>query len=219
MPSTVQALIEAAYSRSTANDPGKLAIDLELIGRLDRTYQRMYAELAVASGDNNLTSTVLTFSGTPASAALPTDVIDVVRVEVTSTGAKGYLIPASEKDRAWHLAPAVYRQGSALISRGKAGDPVFGTQLTAYILDAPTALTSLASVLDPRWLHRYDSILIDDLALYLSDKDVNRNPADYQNLRTDLTDAMNAFNALVSNSNSAKETPHNGRTSAASQTK
>jgi hypothetical protein len=148
---------------------------------------------------------------------LPTDVIDVVRVE--TAGSKVYLIPAYEKDRAWHLAPAVYRQGTSIISRGKAGDPTAGTVLTAYILDAPAALTALTSTLDVRWPHRFDSILIDDLALYLSDKDVDRNPADYANLRTDLTDAIAAFNALVSNSNSAKETPHEGRTSAGQQTK
>jgi len=214
---TVQQLIEAAYSRSTANDPGKLAQDPELWQRLDRTYQRMYAELAVASGDNCLSITTLTLGGSPATAALPTDVIDVVRVE--NSGAKVNLIPASEKDRAWHLAPAVYRQGTSIISRGKAGDPTAGTVLTAFILDAPAALTALTSTLDVRWPHRYDSILIDDLALYLSDKDVDRNPADYGNLRTDLSDAMQAFNALVSNSNSAKETPHDGRTSTGGQTK
>jgi hypothetical protein len=217
MPATVQQLIEAAYSRSTANDPGKLGQDPELWERLDRTYQRMYAELAVASGDNCLSTTTLTLGGSPATAALPADVIDVVRVE--SAGAKVNLIPAYEKDRAWHLAPAVYRQGTSIISRGKTGDPIAGTVLTVFVLDAPAALTALASTLDPRWPHRFDSILIDDLALYLSDKDVDRNPADYQNLRTDLTDAMNAFNALVSNSNSAKETPHDGRTSAGQQTK
>jgi len=217
MPTSCQQIIEAAYSRSTANDPGKLATDLELIGRLDRTYQRMYAELAVASGDNCLSTTTLTLGGSPATATLPTDVIDVTRVEIA--GSKVYLIPAYEKDRAWHLAPAVYRQGTSIISRGKTGDPTAGTILTVFILDAPAALTSLASTLDVRWPHRFDSILIDDLALYLSDKDVDRNPADYANLRTDLSDSTTAFNALVSNSNSAKETPHDGRTSAAQQTK
>lgn len=217
MSATAQQLIEAAYARSTANDAGKLATDAELIGQLDRTYQRLYALLAVAAGDNALTSVALSPSGSPASAALPTDVIDVVRVERASDGAKVNLIPAAEKDRAWHLAPAVYRQGQSLISRGKTGDPVGGTALTAYVLDAPASLTSLNSTLDPRWPHRFDSLLVLDLALYLADKDDARNPADYQELRGDFKDEMAVFDALVGNSNSAKETPHLGRSVASGQ--
>lgn len=217
MPSTCQQLIEAAYSRSTANDAGKLATDLELIGELDRTYQRFYAELAIASGDNALSTSALTLAGTPATATLPTDVIDVVRVEKATDGSKVYLIPASEKDRAWHLSPAVYRQGTTLVSRNRVGDPVSGMVLTTYVLDAPAALTALGSTLDPRWPHRFDSLLVLDLALYLSDKDVDRNPQDYTELRTEYRDELAAFASLVGNSNSAKETPHAGRSVASGQ--
>lgn len=210
MATTVQQIIEAAYARSTANDPGKLAQDAELIGQLDRTYQRLYAELAVASGDNALSKVTLTLTGSPANAILPTDVIDLVRVESVS-GGKINLIPAYEKDRPWHLSPAVYRQGTSVISRGNAGDPLSGSSIVALVLDAPTSLTTLASVLDTRWPHRFDSLLILDLALYLSDKDVGRSPADYVNLRTDLKDELAAFASLLENTNSAKETPHAGR--------
>lgn len=219
MGATVQQIIEAAYSHSTANDPGKLATDAELYNHLDRTYQRLYAELAVASGDNCLSTASLTLGGAPPTATLPVDVIDVVRIERASDSSKVYLIPAYEKDRSWHLSPAVYRQGTSIISRNKANDPIAGTVLNAYILDAPVALAALGTTLDARWPHRFDSLLILDLALYLSDKDVDRSPADYANLTADFTSQMTAFNTLVGNSNSAKETPHNGRTSAGQQTK
>lgn len=217
MTTSVQQILEAAYSHSTANDPGKLATDLELIGELDRTYQRLYAELAIASGDNALSASALTLAGSPASATLPTDVIDVLRVEKATDGSKVYLIPASEKDRAWHLSPAVYRQGTTLVSRNRAGDPVSGQVLSAYVLDAPAALTTLSDTLDPRWPHRLDSLLVLDLALYLSDKDVDRNPQDYTALRTEYRDELAAFASLVGNSNSAKETPHVGRSVASGQ--
>lgn len=215
MSTTAQQVIEAAYARSTANDAGKLATDTELIAHLDRTFQRYFAMAAVASGDTFLSATPVVLTGSPASASLPTDVIDLPRVELASTGAKVNLIPAVEKDRAWHLSPAVYRRGQTLVSRGQAGDPGSGVTLTAYVLDAPASLTALTSTLDARWPHRFDSLLILDLACYLSDKDVDRDPKDYADLTAALKDELTAFDLLLQNMNSAKETPHVGRSVAA----
>jgi hypothetical protein len=204
---TAQSLIESAYSRSTSNDAGKLAGDGELLLHLNRKYQSLYAIMAAFGGDNSLASTVLNFLGAPqAVAALPADVIDIIRLE-QSNGAKAYLIPANEKDRSWHLAPSMYRQGNSIISRGLAGDPVNGTSIILYHLDAPAALSALASSVDTRFPVRYEEILVLDLAIYLSVKDEGRSEKEYKQLKDEYADAMAAFNLLVRGSNSAKERP------------
>src|SRR3954468_23955036 len=79
--STAQQLIEAGYSRSTANDAGKLASDGELLLHLNRKYQSLYAIMALEGGDNALTRTTIALAGAPPAAALPADVIDIKRVE------------------------------------------------------------------------------------------------------------------------------------------
>jgi hypothetical protein len=204
--STAQSLIEAGYARSVANDAGKLASDGELLLHLNRKYQSLYAIMALAGGDNALAKTVLVFGGVPASAVLPVDLIDIKRIE-RPDGSKVYLIPADEKDRSWHLAPAVYRQGGSLISRGNTGDLVAAESVNVFHLDAPAALSALVSVTDARFPVRYEDILVLDLAIYLSTKDEGRSETEYKQLKDEYADAMAMFNALVRGSNTALERP------------
>lgn len=203
---TVQQLIEAGYARSTANDPGKLGGDLELIAFLNRRYQLRFALLASASGDNMLAKTSLALAGAPAALVLPGDLIDLIRVENTA-GAKVHVIPADEKGRSWHLTPAVYRQGLSLVSLMRSGDPGIASALTLFYLDAPTALTLLASALDARYPARWEGLLINDLALYLSTKDEGRSEGEYKELATEIAKDEQAFNLLVYGSATAKERP------------
>lgn len=206
MPSTAQALIEAGYARSTANDAGKLASDGELLLHVNRKYQSLYAIMALAGGDNALAKTTLVLAGSPPSVALPADIIDIKRLEQL-LGGKAYLVPADEKDRSWHLAPAFYRQGNSLVSLARSGDLAAGQSVVVYHLDSPVALTTLASVTDARFPTRYEDILVLDLAIYLSTKDENRSETEYKQLKDELADAMKMFNALVRGSNTAKDRP------------
>jgi hypothetical protein len=208
---TAQQLIESAYSRSTGNDPGKLAGDLELVAYLNRRYQLRFALLAAASGDNMLAKAALVMAGAPALAALPADLIDVVRAE-NSGGGKVRIVPADEKDRSWHIAPAVFRQGMSLVSLMRSGDPGVGYALTLFYLDAPTALTVLASALDSRYPARFEGLLITDLSLYLSSKDEGRDEGEYKELLGEAAAEEKAFNLLVYGSASAKERPSPAQT-------
>lgn len=203
---SVQAIIEAAYSRSTANDPGKLAGDSELIAYLNRRYQLRFALLAAASGDNMLAKTSIALVGSPAALALPADMIDLIRVE-NASGAKVHVVPSDEKDRSWHLTPAVYRQGQSLVSLMRASDPGIASVLTLFYLDAPAALTLLASALDARYPARFENLLIVDLALYLSSKDAGRDGGEYEELQGEMAGEEKAFNLLVYGSATAKERP------------
>lgn len=192
---TVQTLIEGGYNRSGANNPGKLAVDGELIAHLNRVYQRAWSLIARARPDEFSAETDLAaLVGVPPSASLPANIIDVLAVE-DSSGEPVNVIPLTEKWRSWHLAPAVYRQGSSLVSRNAANDPVAGDVLTLQILDAPTALTAMASVLDGRWPARHEQLLVDYVACYLSVKDDGRSMADHQKLMGELAQDVAAFAA------------------------
>ena len=203
---TAQQIIEAGYLRSTLNDPGKLAIDAELIAYLNRRYQLRFALLAAASGDNMLASALLNLAGSPAAAALPADIIDIIRVK-NAAGATVHVIPADESERSWHVAPCVFRQGLSLVSRMKTGDPGVGSTLTLFHLDAPAALTALASALDARYPARWENLLINDIAVYLSVKDDGRDENEYKQLELEVEKDERAFNLLVYGSATAKERP------------
>jgi hypothetical protein len=193
----VQDFIEAAYASSTANDPGKLSVDLELINHINRTFQLRYALWSKAVGDTaSDTPLVLTFSGTPPTVSLPTDLIGIDRFEIAGT--KGYLIPIAEKERGWHLAPSIYRQGLSLVSRGQTGDPVNGTVMTLWIDDTPATLSSLSSVIDIRFPVRFHNLLILDLALYLDSKDEGRDPAEHQKLLDAYQGDQAMFESILS---------------------
>lgn len=210
MPATAQQLIEAAYSRSTANDPGKLATDGELLGILNRVYQAYYALMAAAAPDRAMArSALVALAGSPAATTLPTDVIDLRRVE-NAAGAKVNVIPVEEKDRGWHLAPAVYRQGGSLISRGQAGDPIATDVLTLWHLDAPTALTTLASTIDARYPARFEELLVVELAMYLATKDSGRDAGEFAALKTFRDMQVEAFFRLSGLSMTALQSPHGG---------
>lgn len=195
MATTVQVLIEGGYNRSTANDPGKLAVDDELIAHVNRVYQRAWALVARARPDEFGVDVDLTaLSGTPPATALPANTIAVVDLR-DADGAVVNVIPVTERTRLWHQPPCVYRLGASLVTRNQANDPIAGDVLTLTHLDAPTALTALASTLDTRWPVRHDQLLVDWIAVYLSVKDDGRSQAEHAKLLGELSQDASAFAA------------------------
>src|SRR3954469_21270592 len=100
MTTSVQQIIEASYSRSTANDPGKLATDGELLGVANRIYQALFALAAAAAPERFLSKTTCALTGSPASGTLSADIIDIRRVH-TPGGVKVNVIPVEELERGW----------------------------------------------------------------------------------------------------------------------
>lgn len=216
--STAQSLIESAFARSTASDAGKLSTDLEMINHLNRKFQSLFARYAASSGDNSLAKSTLVWAGgPPATVALPTDIVDIVKLETAASG-RVYLIPARERDRTWHLAPACFRVGNTLMSRGAlagvygaAADPVAADVTTIYYKDAPATLSALSSTLDTRFPVRFEMLLIIDMALYLSQKDEGRQPSAMQALQAELAREEAAFALAVGESNTGRESAHTGQ--------
>lgn len=205
MATSVLTLCQAAIRNSTANDAGTLATDSELIGQLNRDYQTRYALWALAAGDDALGRATLTMSGSPLSVTLPTGAISLVRIELASDGSQVNLIPVNEKDRSWHLAPAVYREGNVLRSRGQSGDPQVGAQLLVFHDDAPVDLTTLTDTLDTRFPARFEDLLVLGLALYLDSKDTGRDPTQHAALAERFQRADAVFQAVVDKTDAARQ--------------
>lgn len=202
-----QAWLEAAWNRSASNDAGKLAVDAELLDHLNRLYQRFYALFAKARPDEAGSQTTVLLVGTPATATLAADLIAISAAR-NGLGAKVHLIPASEAERLWHMAPAVLRRGNTLVSRGLAGDPLVGDVLTVEQLDAPPALTALGSVVDARFPTRHHQLVIDGLALYLDTKDDGRSADAHGKVMAEFGQALAAFMAEYDLSPDALEWAH-----------
>lgn len=206
---TAQDFIEAALVRSSANDPGKLATDGELINHGSRVLARLFSLFARARPDEAQSQSAVTLAAAPPSAALPADLIDLRRVQ-NAVGAKVHLIPATELERTWHLAPAVYRVGNTLTSRAKTGDPIAGDTLTLFLLDQPAALSALASVVDPRFPMRHHQLVIDLIAIYLDTKDTGRDAIAHEKLVAEFNEAKEAFMLEFNLGPSALEWLHEG---------
>lgn len=186
--------ISAAYLRSSANDPGRLALDPELLGHLDRVYQRAWALFGRARPEEASTTTTLSLSGSPPSAALPANFVDILSL-MNEDGETVNDIPLRERNRLWHASPCVYRRGMTLYSRAEAGDPLAGDDLAMQYVDSPTALTTISVAIDPRFPVRHHQFVIDLLAVYLSVKDAGRDANEHKKLLGDLQLSASAFQA------------------------
>jgi len=210
---TVQTIYEGAIARSTANDPGKLVTDGEAVGVLDRIFQCLYAIAAMGDPSRFLAKTNLAALSSLA-ATLPVDTIEIRRITSVSgsitAGAKIRLIPAEEVDYTTiHLAPAVYRQGASIVSRGGAGDPANGDVLAVTHIDAPTTLSALGTTIDARFPARYHELLVLHLAIYMATKDVGaRQSAETQALITERKMYLEMFLQLCNLTPAALQTPH-----------
>ncbi len=209
---TAQQIIEAAYSRSTANDPGKLATDGELLLVANRIYQLLYALKAVSSPEQHTVAANLTLVASVAT--IPTDSIDIRRVEgltgTVTAGSKINIIPLEEKDRSWHLAPRMYRTGLSLTSLAGAGDPGATDQIKVFHIDAPAALSALATAVDTRFPSRFEELIVVELAMYLSTKDTNRDAGEFGKLTSYRMMMLEAFFQLCGLSMTALTSPHGG---------
>lgn len=192
---SAQSIIEAGYARSTANDPGKLAEDAELLAHLNRLHDR-FVTLLVRALKNKLgeVSALAPLAGSPPAAAIAATVLDIIHV-ATASGAKVHLIDPDERDLLYHPAPAVYRTLNELRSRARADDPVAGDVLTVTTLSTAAVLDAVGDSLDARFPDRHHQLLIDALALYLDAKDDERGSAEHEKIVKEYAQSLAAFRA------------------------
>lgn len=172
MATTAKDLIEAAWGRSTANDPISLATRKELIGALQRKLKQVYS-LAIRRNPFYFakSSNVV---GAASKYAVPTDAEAVIAIE-DATGGRVHIVPFFDKKG--EQPPRVYRLGRDYISVGEASDPGAADTLTfvyGYLhadLDPEAAWDDAANTLEADWPEQFNDIMVVDLAQYLAIKD------------------------------------------------
>lgn len=190
----VQSIIERAYNRSTANDPGKLALDPELILHLNGVFQRFYALWAFQRPNLATTRTYLTLMGNPATAVMSPVPIEL-RFIFNENEQQVNEIDNTDRERGYHFAPCIYREGARLTSRAHGGDPVACDILELTVIDTPVSLTALDTLLDPRFPERHHQLLVDALAMYLATKDEGREAVEIDKLMKEYATSLGAFAA------------------------
>jgi len=174
MATNCRDIIEAAYSRSTFNDPEKLATRQELIGVIDRRMKQLYSVIA----RNNPTyfgtkATVAPQSGSwPRPSSPPAELIH--RVE-TATGQQVHITPFEDRDG--EQPPAIYQYGQRYFTVGRSNDPLNTATLTFFYskrhpdLNPTLAWDNAANRLDDMWPEQFNDLVVLHVARYLSTKD------------------------------------------------
>lgn len=200
MTTTARTLIDAAYSRSAANDPNKLATDTELIAVIDRRLKQIYSFAARQNPFYFGQSTSVT--GDATKWVRPTAAELVFKVEadgpagtgvdrkITTVGLEVSLVPF--EDREAEMAPRIYPLGRAYYSVGIAAtDPsasINGDKLKIFYsrrhadLNPALPATDAANTLEADWPEQFSDLIVIHLSKYLNIKDIARSPAEFQAL-------------------------------------
>lgn len=209
MATTAKQLIEAAFSRSTFNDPESLATRSELIGVIDRRLKALYSLATEANefyfGD------ILTVAPTSGAWLRPDTAETVHRVEVSAVGT-GPLAVGQEvfitpfDDQQGEMAPAIYQFGRKYYPSGRVGSDPNGTETLKFFvsktpasLDSSLAWDNAANTLDADWPEQFNDLLVLDLSRYLATKDGRGE--EVQLLRAEEADIMAVFLKHLSHEN------------------
>jgi hypothetical protein len=200
MATSSKTLIDAAFARSTFNDPGKLANDPELIAVIDRRVKQLYS---LASGINpTFFGDQDDVTGVGGAFAIPTDAEMVLRIE-EADGTEVNIVPF--EDRTNDLAPRVYQFGSSYYTVGAAGDPGDTDTLTFFFskrhpdLNPTLAAAHATNNLDASWPQSFNDLIVLHLSKYLAVKDSRSE--EVPQLEKEETALLQVFVDHIANSN------------------
>jgi hypothetical protein len=172
---TARDIINAAYSRSTFNDPDKLATDSELIGVIDRRMKQLYS---VVARNNPLyfgvVSEPVNYSAPLGGWKRPDDAELMVRV-AKPDGTEVSIVPFD--DREAEMPPRVYQFGQVYRTVGLTGDPVMGDTLQFFYsrrhkdLNPGVQANLPANTLEESWPQQFNDLVVLHVAKYLATKD------------------------------------------------
>lgn len=191
MATTCKQIIEAAYARSTFNDPDKLATNAELVGVVDRRLKQLYSVVARENplyfGKRSAATVASQRSGeTVFSWARPSDAELIFRLEAGAPGTAGVLTAGKEihivpfEDQAAEMSPKVYEFGQRYYSPDGSGDPepsatgdtvVFFYSKRHPDLDSSVATDHASNTLDGSWPEQFNDLVVLHVARYLATKD------------------------------------------------
>jgi hypothetical protein len=172
MSITCKQIIDAAYSRSTFNDPGKVATEKELIGVIDRYMRRLYADVAEVSPDYFGAQQAVVGSGGVWAKPSTAEVINRIQ---TAAGAIVSIVPF--RDREGEISPRVYRFGASYYTVGLTGDPGATDTLTFFFskshppLNMNVSPSDASNTLDPSFPVQFFDLPVIRVGRYLAVKD------------------------------------------------
>jgi len=167
MATTPQDILTDAYSKSKANQPGRIATEsTELLGVVNRAVRVFFS---IAARINPL------FYGDDADVAYgapgwarPTNAEAIYRIE--DDGGDEIVVVPFDDLKGEVLKPAVYRFGQVYIGAGNTNDPTSGT-LTFYFSRTPVDCVALDSTIDSAFPENFMELPIHEVAIYLALKD------------------------------------------------
>lgn len=167
----VQAIIDAAISRSAAAQPHLLTIDApELLRVVQRVLSRLYLLAARRRAVNfGQLATVTYTAGNPGGWPFPSDALVVLRVEL---GDGTEVAVTRLDDRAgMQPMPSVYELGRVLVTCGAATDPTNGDTLSVFYAAAAPTLATVATPLPAAFPEMFYPLLELAVAQYCARKD------------------------------------------------
>ena len=169
MATTVTEILEAAYAKSTQNNPGTIATETtELLQVVQRQLDGCFAVAARVNPQFYALKTPV--AGVAGVWARPADAESIFRIETTVGDLLVVVVPYDDRTAESGL-PGVYEYGQDFYTAGNASDPTGTDSLEFYYSKQPTALTALGDTLDAMWPEQFNELLILDVALYLATKD------------------------------------------------
>ncbi len=194
MATDAKTIIDAAYARSTFNDPDKLATNTELIGVIDRRMKQLYSVVArnnpMYFGKRNPVEFNAALGGWPR----PKDAELVVRVSNSATGSEVHIVPF--EDRQAEMAPRIYEFGQVYFSVGQENDVVAGSLDFFYSRRHPDLNTGLpatdnANLLEVGWPEQFNDLVVLHVSKYLAIKD--QRGEEVPILQAEQNDLMDVF--------------------------
>lgn len=175
----VQAIIDAAVTRSASAQPDMLTVDApELVRIVSRALSNLYLLAARRRSVNfGATATAVLTAGSPSGWPYPADALSVLRVEAlasvtVSALAEGTEIAVTRLDDQQGMAPmpSVYEFARRLVSCGGADDPV-NQDLRIFYAAAAPPLTDTADPLPDALPEQFYPLLELPLAIYIARKE------------------------------------------------
>lgn len=194
---TVKALIEAAYARSTFNDPDKLATDKELAAVVNRRLMELFS---IGASQNPFyfgkKSGAVAYDAGVTGWPRPVDAEMVIQVTGSTVG-KVSVVPFEDQEA--NLAPRLYAFGQVYFSVG-ADVPTTDT-LTFHYSKRPAEITAATDPVDTMWPEQFNDLIVLDVAQYLAIKD--QRPDEAALLKGEEADLFQAFIRHLSHENYA----------------
>ena len=169
---TVQDILNAAYSRSTQNNPGTIATEsTELLAVVQRAIDGCYAFAARINPTFFGDTLAVTPPGASTPWARPEAAEAIFRIEDDADDSEVVVVPYDDRTAESGLA-AVYEWGQAFYEAGNAGDPDPATDtLNFFFAKRPDTLTVVGDTLDSMWREQFNELLVVEVAIYLATKD------------------------------------------------